>query len=124
MKELRKLTALELGAAIQKKEVSIREAVQTALEAMEEREGELNCFITPTADRALERAEALQAGGKEAKSPLYGVPMALKDNICTQGVKTTCASKILGDFAPPYQATAAQRLKEAGAVCLGKVNMD
>ena len=124
MKELRKLTALELGAAIQKKEVSIREAVQTALEAMEEREGELNCFITQTADRALERAEALQAGVKEAKSPLYGVPMALKDNICTQGVKTTCASKILGDFAPPYQATAAQRLKEAGAVCLGKVNMD
>ena len=124
MKELRKLTALELGAAIQKKEVSIREAVQTALEAMEEREGELNCFITQTADRALERAEALQAGVKEAKSPLYGVPMALKDNICTQGVKTTCASKILGDFAPPYQATAAQRLKEAGAVCLGKVNLD
>ena len=124
MKELLKLTALELGAAIQKGEVSIREATQTALAAMEEREGELNCFITQTADRALERADALQAGAKEAKSPLYGVPMALKDNICTQGVKTTCASKILGDFAPPYQATAAQRLEETGAVCLGKVNMD
>ena len=124
MKELLKLTALELGAAIQKGEVSIREATQTALETMEERDGELNCFITQTADRALERADALQAGVKEAQSPLYGVPMALKDNICTQGVKTTCASKILGDFAPPYQATAARRLEETGAVCLGKVNMD
>ena len=124
MKELLKLTALELGAAIQRGEVSIREATQTALTTMEEREGELNCFITQTADRALERADALQAGVKEAKSPLYGVPMALKDNICTQGVKTTCASKILGDFAPPYQATAAQRLEQVGAVCLGKVNMD
>ncbi|OUQ81131.1 Asp-tRNA(Asn)/Glu-tRNA(Gln) amidotransferase subunit GatA [Flavonifractor sp. An100] len=124
MKELLKLTALELGAAIQTGEVSIREATQTALAAIEEREGELNCFITQTADRALERADALQAGVKEAKSLLYGVPMALKDNICTQGVKTTCASNILGDFAPPYQATAAQRLEAAGAVCLGKVNMD
>ena len=124
MKELLKLSALELGAAIQRGEVSIREATRTALTAMEEREGELNCFITQTADRALERADALQAGVKEAQNPLYGVPMALKDNICTQGVKTTCASKILGDFAPPYQATAAQRLEEAGAVCLGKVNMD
>lgn len=124
MKELLEWTALELGAAIQKGEVSILEATQAAVEALEEQEGSLDCFITRTAQQALERAEELQAGVKQASSPLYGVPMALKDNICTKGVKTTCASKILGDFAPPYQATAAQRLEEAGAVCLGKVNMD
>ena len=86
MKELLELTALELGAAIQAGEVSVEEAVRTALEAMEEREGALNSFITRTGEQALDRAKALQAGVKEAASPLYGVPMAIKDNICTRGV--------------------------------------
>ena len=124
MRELLELTALELGAAIKRGEVSVEEAVRASLEAMEQREGALNCFITRTGEQALERARALQAGVGEADSPLYGVPMAIKDNICTRGVKTTCASKILGDFAPPYQATAARRMERAGAVCLGKLNMD
>ena len=91
---------------------------------MEEREGALNSFITRTGEQALDRAKALQAGVKEAASPLYGVPMAIKDNICTRGVKTSCASKILGDFAPPYDAGAAEKAEQAGAVCLGKLNMD
>ena len=124
MKELLELTALELGAAIKAGEVSVEEAVCTALEAMEEREGALNSFITRTGEQALERARSLQAGVQEAESPLYGVPMALKDNICTRGVRTSCASKILGDFAPPYDAGAAERMERAGAVCLGKLNMD
>lgn len=124
MKELLELTALELGAAIKAGEVSVEEAVCTALEAMEEREGALNSFITSTGEQALERARSLQAGVQEAESPLYGVPMALKDNICTRGGRTSCASKILGDFAPPYDAGAAERMERAGAVCLGKLNMD
>lgn len=124
MEKLTELTALELGAAIKKGEVSIEEATRAALGAMEQREGELNCFITPTGEQALERARALQAGVKEATSPLYGVPMAIKDNICTKGVKTSCASKILGDFTPPYEATAAERMEQAGCVSLGKLNMD
>lgn len=124
MEKLTELTALELGAAIKKGEVSIEEATRAALGAMEQREGELNCFITPTGEQALERARALQAGVKEAASPLYGVPMAIKDNICTKGVKTSCASKILGDFTPPYEATAAERMEQAGCVSLGKLNMD
>ena len=124
MKKLLELTALELGAAIKAGEVSVEEAVCTALEAMEEREGALNSFITRTGEQALERARSLQAGVQEAESPLYGVPMALKDNICTRGVRTSCASKILGDFAPPYDAGAAERMERAGAVCLGKLNMD
>ena len=124
MKELLELTALELGAAIKAGEVSVEEAVCTALEAMEDREGALNSFITRTGEQALERARSLQAGVQEAESPLYGVPMALKDNICTRGVRTSCASKILGDFAPPYDAGAAERMEQAGAVCLGKLNMD
>ena len=124
MEKLTELTALELGAAIKKGEVSIEEATRAALEAVEQREGELNCFITRTGERALERARVLQTGVKEASSPLYGVPMAIKDNICTKGVKTSCASKILGDFTPPYQATAAERMEQAGCVSLGKLNMD
>ena len=121
--ELTKLTALELGAAIKRGEASVREAVQAALDAAA-RDKELNAFITVTGERALERAEALQAGVKDAKSPLYGVPMAIKDNICTKGVKTSCASKILGEFAPPYDAAVVERLADAGAVSLGKLNMD
>ena len=122
--ELQKLTALELGAAIKRGDVSTEEAARAALDAVERRDGALNSFITVTAERALERARALQAGVKTAESPLYGVPMALKDNICTMGVKTSCASKILGDFEPPYDAAVVEKLSAAGAVSLGKLNMD
>ena len=122
--ELTKLTALELGGAIKRGEVSVREAAEAALAAIAARNGALNAYITVTGERTLDRAQALQAGAGTARSPLYGVPMALKDNICTRGVKTSCASKILGDFAPPYDATVVDRLREAGAVSLGKLNMD
>ena len=124
MKELLELSALELGAAIRAGDVSIAEATQTALDAMAEREPSLNCFITAAGEGAMARAQALQAGAKEAESPLYGVPMALKDNICTRGVKTCCASRILGDFTPPYDAAAAERMADAGVISLGKLNMD
>ena len=124
MKELLELSALELGAAIKAGDVSIAEATQTALDVMAEREPSLNCFITAAGEQAMARAQTLQAGVKEATSPLYGVPMAIKDNICTKGVKTCCASKILWDFTPPYDAAVTERLTEAGAVSLGKLNMD
>ena len=113
--ELQKLTALELGAAIRRGDVSTEEAARAALDAVERRDGALNSFITVTAERALERARSLQAGAKTAESPLYGVPMALKDNICTMGVKTSCASKILGDFEPPYDAAVVEKLSAVGA---------
>ena len=90
--ELRQLTALELGAAIKRGMVSIPEAAQAALDAIQARDGTFNSFITVTGERAMERAMALQKGVKDAQSPLYGVPMALKDNICTKGFKTSCAS--------------------------------
>ncbi len=122
--ELRKLTALELGAAIKKGELSVKEAVQAALDRLSAQDGELNAFITVTGERALDRAGQLQAGVKEAQSPLYGVPMAIKDNICTRGVKTSCASKILEEFAPPYDAAVVDKLAGTGAVSLGKLNMD
>ena len=122
--ELRQLTALELGAAIKKGEVSVAEAAQDALDAIGARDGALNSFITVEGERALARAEQLQKGVKDAASPLYGVPMAIKDNICTRAVRTSCASKILGDFKPPYDATVVEKLSAAGALSLGKLNMD
>ena len=122
--ELSKLTALELGAAIHRGDVSIPQAAQAALDAIGAQGGALNCYLTVTGEQTLARAEQLQKGLKHARSPLYGVPMAWKDNICTKGVRTTCASRILGDFAPPYDATAVERLEAAGALSLGKLNMD
>ena len=122
--ELFELTALELGGKIKAGEVSIPEVTRAALEAAERKNPENNAFITLTAGDAMARAEELQKGVKTAESPLYGVPMAYKDNICTRGVKTTCASKILGDFQPPYDATIVEKLAVEGAVSLGKLNMD
>ena len=122
--KLTELTALELGAAIKRSEISVAEAAQAALDRVAAQNGALNAFITVTGQRALDRAEQLQAGVKDAQSPLYGVPMALKDNICTRGVPTTCASRILGGFTPPYSATVVDRLDRTGAVSLGKLNMD
>jgi len=116
-------TALELGTAIKEGALSPAQAVQAGLDAAG-RHTHLNSFITLTGTRALERAQQLRPGGAGAESPLYGVPMGVKDNICTKGIKTTCASMILGDFAPPYDAAAVERLNQAGAVCLGKLNMD
>ena len=120
--ELFELTALELGSAIRKGEVSIPEAARTALDAAGQA-GD-NAFVTFTQEEAMKRAGELQKDLKTAESPLYGVPMAIKDNICTRGVRTTCASKILGQFRPPYDAAVAEQLADAGCVCIGKTNMD
>ena len=125
--ELWELTALELGGLIQKREVSPVEAARAALDRIAGEQPRNNAFVTALEEeRVLERAKAVEAalGRGEALSPLAGVPMALKDNICTRGLKTSCASKILGDFAPPYDATLAERLQAAGGVLLGKLNMD
>ena len=120
------MTALELGRKIRSGEIGVREATQAALDNIEKYQAENNAYVTVQREEALQRADAvqkqIQAG--ELEGPLAGVPMALKDNICTQGVKTSCASKILGDFKPPYDATLVQRLNGLGAVCLGKLNMD
>lgn len=122
--ELLDMTALQLGRAIKAGEVTIPQATQAALEVISRENPQNNALITVCADRAMARAQALQQDLTSDKSALYGVPMAVKDNLCTKDVKTTCASKILGDFIPPYEATATQRLLDAGAVLLGKANMD
>ena len=116
MMSLCRLTALELAGKLCAGEVTQREAVEAASARIAATQGTLNTFITPD-------GPAFPAADLSA-SPLAGVPMAYKDNISTRGVKTTCASKILGDFQPPYDATAVERLSAAGAVSMGKLNMD
>lgn len=119
-------TAVELGRLLRSGALSVREVTEAALSAIAARQPENNAFITVLADEALARAEEVQRrlSAGEDLGPLAGVPAAIKDNICTRGVRTTCASKILGDFCPPYQATVMERLEQAGMVNLGKLNMD
>lgn len=114
--ELTELTALELGAALKKGDVSLDHVMEAARARIRACQPENNAFVTVTAYPG--------QVGKPSESPLAGVPMAYKDNICTKGVMTSCASKILGGFQPPYDATIVEKLTGAGAVSLGKLNMD
>lgn len=124
--EIMEMTALELGWKIRKREVSVREAVQESLDRIHVLEGTLNSFVTLDPERALARADEVQKGIDDGTltAPLAGVPVAVKDNICTKGLRTTCSSKILYNFVPPYQAEAVDRLYAAGGVIIGKTNMD
>lgn len=118
------LTALELGRAIAAGDVTIPQATKAALEEIAQRDQRLNSCITVLEEQAMERAETLQKSLKPGLSPLYGVPLLLKDNLCTQGIKTTCGSKLLENYVPPYNATAVEKVQNAGGVCLGKGNLD
>ena len=117
------LTATALRSSIVNGEFTAESAVRSALGAIEARDGSLNAFITVDADGALERARALDKR-REAPGPLHGVPVAIKDTICVRGVRATAGSRILGNWAPPYTATAVGRLEEAGAIVIGKTNCD
>lgn len=124
--QLMRLTAVELGRKIKEGEVSATEACEAALAAVEEKEARLHSFVTVDKERALKRAEQVQRliNAGELQGPLAGVPMAVKDNLCTKGVRTTCSSGILFDFIPAYTAQAVKNLEDAGAVMIGKTNMD
>lgn len=124
--DIRNLTALELGQAIRAKEITVREAVESYFAAIEENDAKYHCYNTLCKAEALARADEVQKGIDDGTytSPLAGVPVGVKDNICTKGVLTTCSSKILENFVPPYDATVIRRMHDAGMVVLGKLNMD
>lgn len=127
MIEITSLSALELGKLIKEKKISVVEATKAQFEAIKRREPSYHCFVTVAEEAALTQAAEVQKrinAGELNKSPLAGVPMAVKDNICTKGMKTTCASKMLYNFEPTYEATVIERLKQAGAILVGKTNMD
>lgn len=124
--ELFDLTALELGAKIKKHEIGVVEVTRACLDRIGEQEKTVHAFITVTPELAIARAEAVQRGIDDGTytGPLAGVPMAIKDLISTKGVATTCASKMLEHYVPVFDATVTKKLEAAGAVCLGKTNMD
>lgn len=120
------LTAVELGKKIKAKEVSVVEATQAALDMIGQHDGLYHCYVTVDAKGALQQAEEVQKqiDAGILTGPLAGVPVAIKDNMCTEGLLTTCSSKILYNYIPTYTAEAVLNLKKAGAVILGKTNMD
>ena len=119
---IRSLTAVQLGKKIQAGEVTVREAVEASLAQIDSVESEVHSYVTICREEALKRADQVQKMIDAGE--LAGVPVAIKDNMCTEGVLTTCSSKILGNFVPTFTAEAVKRLEEAGAVILGKTNMD
>ena len=120
------MTAVSLGEKIKAKEISVREATQASLDQIEKTEGKINAFVSYSAEGALAHADEVQKklDAGQLSGPLAGVPVAIKDNMCIAGVETTCSSKILENFKPTFTATAVQNLIDAGAVILGKTNMD
>jgi aspartyl-tRNA(Asn)/glutamyl-tRNA(Gln) amidotransferase subunit A len=121
-----KETALEIAQAVRAKERSAREVAEQYLQNIDGRESDIHAFNYVMRDEALAAADALDAriAKGEDVGPLAGVPVALKDNMCTDGVATTCSSKILEGWKPPYDATVVQKLREAGTVLIGKTNLD
>jgi len=120
------LTAVELSKKIKAGEITAMDAVRAALEQVKKVDGEFNCYVTVDEEGAFRRAEEIQKRieSGELTGPLAGVPAAVKDNMCTEGMLTTCSSRILYNFKPAYTAEAVMNLENAGAVIIGKTNMD
>ena len=126
MSTLFEMPAHALGAKLASKEISARELAEAHLKRIDALEPTLDAFLTVTRERALAQADAVdQARARgEALGPLAGIPIALKDNLATEGVRTTCGSRILENWTPVFEGTATRRLRDAGAVLLGKANLD
>lgn len=126
MKNICEMTALEISAAVKNKEITVEEAVNAFFDAIEKYDPKLHCYNTVCKAEALERAKEVQQGIESGKytGRLAGVPIGVKDNICTKDILTTCSSKILENFIPTYNATVISRLNDEGMVVIGKLNMD
>ena len=123
--QLHALTIQEARAKLAAGEITSRDLTRAALERIKAVEPKVDAFISVDEDAALDQASACDqkiAAGEA--TPLTGIPIAIKDLICTRGMRTTCGSRILENFVPPYDATVITRLKAAGAVIIGKLNMD
>ena len=124
--EIQKLTAVSLGKKIKEKEISVREALDAVFAQIDQTEGRYHAYVTIDKEEAYKQADAVQEkiDKGELTGALAGVPVAIKDNMCTKGLLTTCSSKILENYIPTYTASAVQNLTDAGCVIIGKTNMD
>ena len=125
--QLNQLTITQAKEALKAKKFSSLEITQDCLSKIKEDNSKINAFLTVCEKEALlqaQKADEKISKGTDDKQPLLGIPMAIKDNFCTQGIKTTAGSKVLANYIPVYDATVVKRLKEAGAIILGKTNLD
>ena len=124
--EIQKLTAVSLGKKIKEKEISVREALDAVFAQIDQTEGRYHAYVTLDKEGAYKQADAVQEkiDKGELTGALAGVPVAIKDNMCTKGLLTTCSSKILENYIPTYTASAVQNLTDAGCVIIGKTNLD
>ena len=124
--ELTKLTIADASQGLRKRDFSAREITRACIERIAAVESKLNAFITVTESEALAQADAADRtlGGNGEAPALCGIPLGIKDIYCTRGVRTTCASRMLADFVPPFDATVVARLRDEGAVFVGKTNLD
>ena len=118
--ELYELTVHELMEKLEKNEITSENIIKSYSKRIDEKEKDVQAFVTVTADEALKQAESVD----RTKSKLAGIPIGIKDNMCTKGVKTTCSSKMLENFVAPYNATVVEKLNNEGVLSLGKLNMD
>ncbi|MDY5477532.1 MAG: Asp-tRNA(Asn)/Glu-tRNA(Gln) amidotransferase subunit GatA [Enterocloster clostridioformis] len=120
------MTALELGKRIQSGDITAVQAAEASLARIKAMEPSIHAYVTVNEEKTMEQAGKVQADieAGRLRGPLAGVPVAIKDNMCTEGMRTTCSSRILGNFIPTYTAQAVANLEQAGAVILGKTNMD
>lgn len=123
--ELHALSISELRKLLDRKEISVKEVLDSVFDRIDVVEDRIKAFVTLTREKAFEMASGAQKriDGKHS-SPLIGIPMAVKDNMCTKGIRTTCSSKILSNFIPPYESTVTSRLTEQGYILIGKTNLD
>ena len=124
--DITELTVHELKEKLAKKEITVPEITKAYVDRINEKEKDIGAFITTLCDEALEEAKTIQEkiDAGEIKGELAGIPIGIKDNMCTKGIKTTCASKMLENFVSPYDATVVEKLKEQHMIDLGKLNMD
>ena len=124
--EIQKLTAVSLGKKIKEKEISVREALDAVFAQIDQTEDRYHAYVTLDKEGVYKQADAVQEkiDKGELTGALAGVPVAIKDNMCTKGLLTTCSSKILENYIPTYTASAVQNLTDAGCVIIGKTNMD
>ena len=122
--EIYELTVHELMDKLEKKELTSTQITESYLKRIEEKEKDVQAFVTITADEALKQAKEIDENPSERTEKLAGIPIGIKDNMCTKGIKTTCSSKMLENFVSPYDGTVVKKLKDEKMISLGKLNMD